>query len=150
MQAYVLKQGYTVSIKRLIPSVVTVDFSRSFLWLYALFALTVTLTTNLVDVLVLSGLDVEVSTASAVTAMRNYGIAHPEGTGSVAVLVLSQFKKVFLMTGYFLLLMWARNCAVKCSFRDDKLLLLLRYPHHDGRRARRSCGVCVRRRCAVL
>lgn len=79
--------------------------------------------TILVDVQVVSGLDVEVSTALAVMAMRNYGIAHPEGTSSVAVLVLSQFKKVFLVTGYFLLLMWARNCAVKCSFRNDRLLI---------------------------
>ena len=85
--AYGLKQGYSVSIKRLIPSVVTVDFSRNFLWLYALLCLTVTVTTILVDVQVLSGLDVEVSTASAVMAMRNYSSAHPEGTSSVAVLV---------------------------------------------------------------
>ena len=90
--AYGLKQGYSVSIKRLIPSVVTVDFSRNFIWLYALLCLTVTVTTILVDVQVLSGLDVEVSTASAVMAMRNYGSAHPEGTSSVAVLFLSQFK----------------------------------------------------------
>lgn len=79
--------------------------------------------TVFVYVQVLSGLDVEVSAASAVTAMRNYGIEHPEGTGSVAVLVLNQFKKVFLVTGYFLLLVWARNCAVKRHFRNDKLLL---------------------------
>lgn len=90
--AYGLKQGYSVSIKRLIPSVVTVDFSRNFLWLYALLCLTVlcltvSVTTILVDVQVLSGLDVEVSTESAVMAMRNYGSAHPEGTSSVAVLV---------------------------------------------------------------
>lgn len=79
--------------------------------------------TVFVYVQVLSGLDVEVSAASAVTAMQNYGIEHPEGTGSVAVLVLNQFKKVFLVTGYFLLLVWARNCAVKRHFRNDKLLL---------------------------
>ena len=120
--AYVFKRGYVPSIRRLTPPAVAVDFSRSFLRLHALLCLTTAAVTVFVYVRVLSGLDVEVSAASAITAMRNYGIEHPEGTGSVAVVVLSQFKKVFLVTGYFLLLVWARNCAVKRSFMDDKLL----------------------------
>ena len=122
--AYTFKQGYAASTKRLIPPVVTVDFSRSFLWLHALLCITVTVVTIFVYVRVLSGLDVEVSAASAATSMRNYCIAHPEGTGSTAVLVVKLVQKVFLVTGYFLLLVWARNCAVKRCFNDDKLLFL--------------------------
>ena len=124
VSAYTFKRGYAASTKRLILPVVTVDFSRRFLWLHALLCITVTVVTIFVYVRVLSGLDVEVSAASAVPSMRNYGIAHAEGTGSAAVLVLNQFKKVFLVTGYFLLLVWARNCAVKRCFNDDKLLFL--------------------------
>ena len=69
------------SIQRLTPSAVAVDFSRNFLRLHAFVCLTTATVTVFVYVQVLSGLDVEVSAASAVPAMRNYGIEHPEGTG---------------------------------------------------------------------
>ena len=120
--AYVFKQVNAASIKCLTSPVVTVDFSCSFLWLHALLCIAVIMVTILVYVQVLSGLDVDVSAASAVTEMRNYGIEHPEGTGSVAVFIVIQLRKVFLVTGYFLLLVWARNCVVKRSFKKDKLL----------------------------
>ena len=122
--AYVFKRGYadTAPIKRLPSIVVQVNFSQSFLWLHAILCMMITAVTILVYVRVLSGLGMEVSAVSAVPAMRNYRIEHPEGTEVAIMLILNQFQKVFLVTGYFLLLVWVRNCAVKCSFKKDKLL----------------------------
>ena len=122
--AYLFKQGYSPSIRRLSAPRVTIEFSGWALWLHAGLCFCTAVATVLTYVQVLSGLGVEIETTfSAITAMRNYGIEHPEGTGSPLLLFVSQAKKVFLVTGYFLLLVWARNCAVKQRFGDDKLLL---------------------------
>lgn len=122
--AYIIKRVYASTDRPSNLFRVIVNFSHSFLWIHALLCLMLTLVSIPIYVQVLSGLGVEVSTLSAITEMRNYGIEHPEGTGSGVVLILNQFKKVFIISGYFILFLWSRNCATKRRFGDDKLLLL--------------------------
>ena len=56
--------------------------------------------------------------------MRNFLITHPEAATLKELLLLNQVKKIFLIGGWFLLYIYARNCAVRWSFYVDKGLFV--------------------------
>lgn len=61
---------------------------------------------------------------AAISAMRNYLIVHPEAATLKELLILNQVKKIFLIGGWFLLFVYARNCAVRRHFLKDRGILL--------------------------
>lgn len=65
-----------------------------------------------------------VTYAESVNAMRNYIIANPSGVTIPEFFLLNQVKRIFNITGYFLLVVWARNVVVRHKFSQDNLLFL--------------------------
>ena len=62
--------------------------------------------------------------AESINAMRNYIIANPDGVKIPEFFFLNQVKRIFRITGFFLLVIWARNAVIRHSFVKDRLLFL--------------------------
>ena len=124
--AYVLKR-FLGSDKLLVKSFVArsvIEICPWILFLSSALLTCVIVLTIFTYLQILKDVTPEVTYVSVIFAMRNYLIAQPEATALKELLVLNQIKKIFLIGGWFLLFVYARNCAVRRSFLKDKGVLL--------------------------
>ncbi len=124
--AYAIKEIAVGKKEKVTPAVAcsVVVFNLWVLLLSAALLLALIGLTLLTYVRVLQQVDPTVTYASAIPMMRNFLITHPEAATLKELLLLNQVKKIFFIGGWFLLYIYARNCAVRRSFYVDKGLLV--------------------------
>lgn len=124
--AYAIKEIAVGKKEKVTPAVAcsVVVFNPWVLLLSATLLLALIGLTLLTYVRVLQQVDPTVTYASAIPMMRNFLITHPEAATLKELLLLNQVKKIFFIGGWFLLYIYARNCAVRRSFYVDKGLLV--------------------------
>ena len=100
-----------------------IEISKKILWLHAFLSLSVVLLTVEIYSQFLSAVGEDTSLLSAIAGMRRFGIEHPEGLDFPLITVVNQLRKIFLTTGYLILVIFVRNCVLKRRFNQDNLLL---------------------------